>query len=353
MPDKDYVAISAQLHEHACYLTGSDPRDFYTNAATLVHTQIEINARYKIDAPEVFFDMYNIEVEALGAELVFFGVSAPQIASRPLIRGKTDIENLKLDLGPRHCPGRTRFVIEVNRLIERELGRPPVLYFCAPFSLAVQLRGYANFISDLKHRPKFARDLLQALCHKVIAPWIRHQYAFSPEATIALGVDAWGSLPNSDLRIWDEFIIPTYHFLVDSLEGEIAVGQAGYWGESLVPTPREFAARKLAVIGPGFNGCVFGLDPDVARLGSEWFAYTANHFQRGLVLGIGSDLLYEGSPRAIALKIGQSIRSAREKKVPVTIFLTQVRWDTPAAHIHAAVDAVRRSALRDLVKKRS
>ncbi len=162
-----------------------------------------------------------------------------------------------------------------------------------------------------------------------------------------MGADAWGSLPNSDLGIWDEFIIPTHHFLREILGGEIGVGYAGYWGESLAPDPRAFVQRKLAVLGPGFGGCVFGLDPDLGRRGSEWFVATAQQFQRGLVLGIGSDLLYEGPLRDIALKIGQCVRPAREKKVPLSIFFAQVRWDTPPAHVHAAVEAVRRSAMEN------
>lgn len=333
------IPIFAQLHEHACYRAGLDPAVFYNDAGILVRNQIETSKLYEMDLPMILYDVYNIEAEALGQPVVGYRAKGPQLAGTPLLSNKDDLEQLKLDLGRGRWPGRTRFVTEVNRLIQQELATPPPLFFCAPFTLAVTLRGYTGLITDLKRDPGFGRRLLEHLCRMVVVPWIKLQHEHCPEATLAQGVDAWGSLPNTDLQIWDEFIIPIYEYLRELLTGEIAVGFVGYWGESLCADAWEFIKRKLYVCGPCFWGGIIATDPDLKYLGLETFARIARAYGRKLILGIGAEELYQGPPEAIAARINQYKSLMGPEQPPINLFLAHIIAETPPENIRAAVQA--------------
>jgi hypothetical protein len=331
--------VFAQLHEHARCRYGIDPRRYFRNATVLVRAQSECIRSYGMDEFMVLYDVYNIEAEALGQPLVFPQSGTPQLAGSRLLAPGTNIQDLRLNMSSAGWAGAVRFVSGVNRLVRRETGTAPPLFFTAPFSLAVQLKGYTAFVTELKRDSGLARHLLEVITGQVLVPWIRCLHDGCPDSPMAMGADAWGSLPNADLETWDRFIIPIYRYLKEILADEIPVGFVGYWGESLTSNPCGFINRKIEVAGPSFGGSVVAMDPDVERLGPIFFAHAARKLGRPLILGVDAALLRNGTPPDIARRVENYVESAKKEQVPVSILLADVSGDTPPENVLAAIGA--------------
>ncbi len=104
--------------------------------------------------------------------------------------------------------GRFAVVIEMMRRFENMTGVPPTLRFCAPFSLAANLRGIESLLIDIYQAPDFARTLLERLTEEVLAPWILYQQDCLPSATSISGADAVASLPIVNLTILRDWVVP-------------------------------------------------------------------------------------------------------------------------------------------------
>ena len=92
--------------------------------------------------------------------------------SRPLIRDRGDLGKIRTP--DFECDGRFRQVIEMNKLFRRLIGgaaEMPV-QFCAPFSLAANIRGIEQLILDIYSDPTFARDLFDRITEELLVPWI-------------------------------------------------------------------------------------------------------------------------------------------------------------------------------------
>jgi len=63
----------------------------------------------------------------------------------------------KIEAPDPYTSGRMPRVHRINKLYLELTGRPARAYFCAPFSLAANIRGYENLIIDMAERPEFAQ----------------------------------------------------------------------------------------------------------------------------------------------------------------------------------------------------
>ena len=62
----DRVPILAQINEHVVRLCGADLREAYTDAEKFVEMNLAVFQYYGLDMPGFYYDIYNIEAEALG-----------------------------------------------------------------------------------------------------------------------------------------------------------------------------------------------------------------------------------------------------------------------------------------------
>ena len=139
----NYIPVYGQIHEYACALSGAEPRTFYTDPATLIKGTLDTSLKYGLDTPNMSYDVYDIEAEALGMKVWFPASGSPAVDyNRPLIKKPDDIRLLKAP-DPRHC-ARMPFVREVNRLYKEMTGLTPGIKFTGPFSLACIVRAYSN-----------------------------------------------------------------------------------------------------------------------------------------------------------------------------------------------------------------
>lgn len=331
MPDR--VPLVAQMHEFAMAWTGSDSASFYTRADLFASGIVRTAEQLGFDVPSLGYDVYNIELEALGQPLVFPARSSPvSDAGSILVRGREDLA--KLEPPTPGEAGRMPFVLEVHRRFRELTGVEPAIQFCAPFSLATLVRGYAGFVEDIALDPGFAHDLLGFLTERVIAPWINAQKAALPEASSAVGADALCSPPMTSPAIIRGFSIPYILRLRELCAVPVSV--VNWWGESSLPDASDLLDLKRQVA----SGLIRAQDPDVERLGVGVFKEYATRHGLALELGIGESLVDRGPGSAIRSRIrdciGQAAMGGR-----LILYLTSLSAGTPPDHVRTAIEAVK------------
>jgi uroporphyrinogen-III decarboxylase len=337
--DPMQVPVSAQLQDHAMFLTGCPANVFFSDPAALTEIMLLVTEYYCLDLPYLVWDVYNIEAEVLGQRLKHPPFTMPDIdQTDPLIRSERDLDKIKLNEPGKN--GRMPMVLESYRLYEKYTGLVPMLQICGPFSLACGIRSYIGLINDIEKRPEFAHELMKRVCDDVLLPWIRVQHETVPQARVICAADAWGSLPNVDLRIFEEFVVPYLKRLDEAAQQfGIRVSGAGYWGESCLQQPQKLLETKAQISGCSPLG-LLGLDPDVETLGPELFKDAAVKYDLPLVLGVNALLLNNGPVKAIIERMKRYIKAGAPEG-RFAILLNNIPAHTPPRHIHAAVEAVR------------
>lgn len=329
----DRVPFTSQMHEFAMVWSGISGNKFYTNADVFVSGILKTAKDFDFDIPSLGYDAYNIEAEALGQELTFLEGQAPAANNTlPLISEKKDLLYLKPPVTG--SAGRMPFVLDVYRIYREQTGISPALQFCAPFSLAVLLRGYTNFMQDLYSDKDFAHNLLNFLTEEVIAPWINVQKEEFPESISAQGADALCSLPMVNMEIIQSYSIPYIHRLRELCGVEISV--TNWWGESCANNIDEFLELKLKVA----SGLIRVQDPDVAKVGPRVIKAFAVKHNLVLELGLGDVILCQGNKEKIVERIRNYIGQAAEGGRFILYFCS-LNADTPPENVRTAVAAVK------------
>ena len=331
----DRVPVYAQLHEFAMKEIGAGAKEFYTNAELLVAGTLEIHEKYGIDVPTIDYDVYNIEAEAIGQAMKYSETDMPDVdRRRPLIRDRDDLNKIRTP----DFDSEARFaqVIEMNHIFCKLIGgdTTPTLNFCAPFSLAANIRGFEQLIMDIYSDPGFVRTLFDRITGELLAPWILRLKKEFPFAKSICGSDAVGSLPLVDLDILNEWIIPYVIRLRELCGPEVYV--PNWVGESYLKNPEEMLDFKRQVC-PEF---VAGQDPDVEKLGPELYKKYAAKHNLPLILGIGAVFLATATPAEVARRVKTYIE-AGGKKGRFILYLCNLGATTPPENVTAAVEAVR------------
>jgi uroporphyrinogen-III decarboxylase len=332
----DAVPILAQINEHVFRLFGADMREAYTNAEKFVEMNRAVFKYYGLDLPGFYYDIYNIEAEALGQRLNWDPCRMPDIdRGNPLIREPGDLERLKPP--DFRKSGRMPFVLEVmKRCYDR--GIPVRIRFCSPFSLAVNVRGIENLLMDILTAPRFAHRLMTFLTDEVLVPWVQAQReAIGKPEAFGNGADAAASPPIVNVEIFEEFVAPYVLRMNEKIGNVISMG---YWGYSyLFGHPAKFRRmlELMAAMSPALLMC---LDPDVNRTGPEPYVLFARERKMPVMLGIDTVLLQEGPPEKIVERCRRYVL-AGSRAERLTIFLNDVSVNTPPENMHAAIAAVR------------
>jgi hypothetical protein len=249
--------------------------------------------------------------------------------SKPLIRDRSDLARVRTP--DFDTAGRFPQVIRMNALFRELTGLEPTPSFCAPFSLAANLRGIEQLLMDMHEDPEFAQALMEAVTEKVLAPWILYQKRCLPGAARIAGADATASLPIVNLPILERWIIPSIQRLRELCGPEIYV--ANWVGERYLRDPGEMLRLKLAV-GPG---ALWAQDPDVETLGPAVFKEFAVAHDVPLVLGVGAGFLALAAPVEVEARVREYVevggRGGR-----LALYLCNVGATTPSENLRAAVE---------------
>lgn len=223
-------------------------------------------------------------------------------------------------------------VIEMMEYFQRLTGLAPGVWFCAPLTLAANVRGIEQFLIDIYTQPAFARDLLERLTEDVIAPWILHMRARFPDATRITGADAVASLPIVNTQILREWATPAILQLRELCGPEVAV--SNWVGERYLRNPEEMLDLRLRV----GTGGILGQDPDVEQLGPDFYRDYAISRGAPLILGVGSAFLAESVPHEVTQRVRRYVAEGR-KVGRFALYLCNVGASTPADNVRAAIEA--------------
>ncbi len=334
--EAEAVPILAQINEHVVKLWGGDIRKAYTDAAEFVEMNLAVYEYYDLDLPGFYYDIYNIEAEALGQRMNWESNRMPDIdRQNPLIREHSDLDRLRPPDFKKS--GRMPFVLEAMRRCY-EIGLPVRVRFCSPFSLAVNVRGIENLLMDVLTSPRFAHRLLTFLTDEVLIPWIEAQReAIGQPRCPANGADAAASPPIVNLEILEEYAIA---YAARMNQKSAPVTSMGYWGYSYLHQHPEKFYKMLNLMLSVSPTLLMALDPDVARTGPEPYAEFARSKKVSLMLGLDTLLFQDGPVEKIAERCRQYIL-AGAKAERLVMFFNDVSVLTPPENVHAAIAAIR------------
>ena len=331
----DRVPVCAQMHEFAMKEIGAKPLEFYRTPEMLVNGTLEVQQKYGIDVPVLDYDVYNIEAEAIGQEIIFSDDHMPDVdRTKPLIRDREDLKKIRTP--DFDMEGRFVQVIEMNRLFRHVIGGQTevTLRFCAPFSLAANIRGIEQLIMDIYTDPDFARSLLDRVVEDLLAPWILRLKKEFPDATAISGDDATSSIPIVNLDILREWIVPYVLRLREICGPEVYV--PNWVGEHNLKDPEEMLDVKRQVC-PGF---VEGQDPDVENLGPGLYKDYAEKHDVPLILGVGAGFLALTTPEQVGQRVKHYVEVGGNNG-RFALYLCNLGATTPPENVLAAVEAVR------------
>ena len=326
------VPVLAQLHEFAAGYLGIPRQDFFRRPEVMVPAILEVEQQFGVDVASISYDVYNIESEALGQRIRWSDTGMPDIdRDAPLIRDRDDLPRLRTpDFDAQPACQR---VLAMHALFRRLTGIEPGLSFCAPFTLATNLRGIEQFLVDICTEPDFARDLLTRITDEVLGPWITYQA---------------GHFPNTpeDLRCGcDRLAADRQPAAAAGLGGppDPAAARAmrpggSPWrtgsGSGTWSSPQDMLDLKLQV-GPG---SLLGQDPDVEALGPDYYKAYADRRNVPLILGVGAAFLAQARPAAVAERVRRYAEiGARGGRF--ALYLCNLAANTPPGTSQAAVDA--------------
>jgi uroporphyrinogen decarboxylase len=326
------IPIGAQSNDHSARLAGVPAGRFFTDAETFVRVQLLVTEYYRLDTPSNFWDVYNVEAEAMGQKIVYHPGGIPDVdRHHPLIRTPGDLD--RLSPPDPNGAGRFPWVRQINRLFLERTGSLDRAYFTAPFSLAANVRGYERLMEDMFERPKFVHRLFGFLCDEVLAPHIetlRNDVGI-PDLLMD-GRDAWASPPMITLDMMDEFVV-TYTERLRSRLGEKVISR-GNWGDAKSRDPERFFSQKLRCS----PGALSVLDPDLFAVGPGRVKRFADQSNVPVVAGVDARLLLDGPVEAIVERIRCYI-DGLGRDGGLMIHLNQIPAGTPPDHVHAAVAA--------------
>ena len=326
------VPIYAQLCELIPGEMKKSAREVFQDPELLNKGIFAICEKYGIDIPTMDFDCYNIEAEAIGQKISFHDDIMPDIDRiHPLIKEESDIR--KIVTPNFDTAGRCSFVVQAYHIYEQLIGVKASMAFCAPFSLAANIRGIETLIMDMCLKPKFAHELMAKVTEELLTPWLEYLKIKFPQTPSLVGADALASLPIVNIKLMDEFIAPYVERLREACGPKVIV--PNWTGERYARDPEEVMDIRLRV-NPMF---VEGQDPDVEALGPKFYKAYAQKHNLPLLLGVGAAFLRSSTPEEIFNRVKHYVKVGG-KNGRLWFYLCNIAPGTPMENIKAAVNAV-------------
>jgi uroporphyrinogen-III decarboxylase len=333
-PERKKIIIGAQSNDHSAHLAGVSTKRFFTDADTFARVQLLVTEYYRLDVLSNFWDVYNVEAEALGQKIVYPSGALPDIdRTEPLIHTPSDLD--RLSPPDPYQSGRLPWIRQFSKIFLESTGKLERVYFTAPFSIAANIRGYENLVLDMFERPRWVHRLFEFLCDEVIVPFMEVMRSeFGNPDLIMDGRDAWASPPMVTPDMMDEYVVAYTERLRDRLGRNVIT--RGNWGDAQSPDPERFFSQKIQCCPDSLSV----LDPDLYEVGPERVKAYANTHGVSVTAGVDAALLQNGPLEAIVDRIKLYIdKMARDGRC--MIHLNQIAAETPPEHIHAAVAACR------------
>jgi uroporphyrinogen-III decarboxylase len=298
----DRVAIVVQPGLYAMALHRLSSQRFFHEPEMFIYASHHMASLCGFDGWSPVFDVFNIEVEALGQALIWRDGMEPWAdPDNPLLRERDDLDRLAPPVPGKS--GRMPFVIEVYRRFTEITGVAPVCICCAPLTLAALLRGFKPLIVDMYRDPGFVDRLLTFLTQEVVVPWVRCLAEATGASTIVM-CDPMASQPAlspSLLRRFRQNHIQAVIQAVSSLSCTVLDGRSGRCEEQVA-----VASQMMGV----------------------------------KLLDIRPELLRDGPSEQIVAAVGQVLAEGRNDS-RFALLMRHIPIGTPTEHVRTTVAAVK------------
>jgi uroporphyrinogen decarboxylase len=341
----DRVPVIVQPYTYAMSMNGLPASRFFSEPVPFINASRNMASYFGFDFWSPVFDFYNIELDALGQKLIWHENSEPDVDTRsPLVASEDAFRSLRPPAAGRD--GRMPYVLEAYRHYTDIMGLPPMCYCCSPFTMAVLIRGYVNFLRDMRRNQGFAHRLMEFLSMEVVVPWIDRMVGVTGSQIVVMS-DAWASAPNMTVETVREFCLPYVEKVVRATNSSMrTVVDSGSWGEKDVGDPGEILDIKMEMMqrGNGFKALrpfyLLVWNEDYEVVGIPALRSYAEEKKVCLMLNIRPDLLEEGpAERVVETVRGLIKEGAGDGKFGLLVNLVPV--GAPVDNVHAAVAAVK------------
>ncbi|MBM3732626.1 MAG: hypothetical protein FJW24_04015 [Acidimicrobiia bacterium] len=337
--DAEFIPVTTQMAEFCMKHLGINGKKFFSDPEVFVRGNLDVQQEFGLDIPDMVWDVYSVEAEALGGQMAWFDELYPALDNTvPVIRNEKDLARLKAPDPLKTA--RMPWVLECLRLCEELTGFPHHIHYCAPINLAAQVMQFEKLIQAMQENPKFVHKLLDFLVEEVLAPYINAYFKYVPGAEIANGKDAVGSLPFITEDMVHEFSVPYLHKLRKLCGDRPGVRCDNWWGDAFAENAEKYWDIKLSVT-PQYLKVQ---DPDCFRVGTERVRAYADTKGCALSFGVGTLILQKGTPEQITQRVHEYMevgsRGPHGKKF--FLYFCSFSAQTPAENVRIAVDAVKR-----------
>ena len=337
--EADWVPVTTQMAEFCMKYGGHNGREFFSNPELFVRGSLDVQQEMGFHVPDMVWDVYSVEAEALGGNMAWFDELYPALDNTEvIIKDEKDLARIKAP--DPFKTGRMPWVLEVLQLCKELTGYTHYIHYCSPINLAAQVMQFENLILAMQEKPKFVHKLMDFLVEEVLAPFINAYFKVVPDADIANGKDAVGSLPFITEEILDEFSVPYLLKLRELCGNRPGVRSDNWWGDSFAADIEKYWDVKLQVT-PQYLKIQ---DPDCFRVGTERARDFADSRECALSFGVGTLLLQVGTAEEITQRIHEYMevgsRGPHGKKF--FLYLCSFSAQTPPENVRIAIEAVNR-----------
>ena len=304
--EADWIPVTTQMAEFCMKYGGHNGHEFFSNPELFVRGSLDVQQEMGFHVPDMVWDVYSVEAEALGGNMAWFDELYP--------------------------------VLEALQICKELTGYTHYIHYCSPINLAAQVMQFENLIMAMQEKPKFVHKLMDFLVEEVLAPYINAYFKVLPDADIANGKDAVGSLPFITEEILAEFSVPYLLKLRKLCGDKPGVRRDNWGGDAFAADLDKYWDVKLEVT-PQYLKVQ---DPDCFRVGTERIREYADSRGCALSYGVGTLLLQVGTKEEITKRIHEYMevgsRGPHGKKF--FLYLCSFSSQTPAENVRAAIEAV-------------
>jgi len=336
--DAEFIPVTTQMAEFCMKYGGHNGRKFFSDPELFVRGNLDVQQEFGFDIPDMVWDVYSVEAEALGGDMAWFDELYPALDNtRPLITNEMELAKIKAP--DPFKTGRMPWVLDVLQLCQELTGFAHHIHYCAPINLCAQVMQFEKMVVAIAERPKFVHKVMDWLVEEVLAPYINAYFKVVPGAEIANGKDAVGSLPFITEEMVHEFSVPYLEKLRKLTGNRRGLRCDNWWGDAFAENAEKYWDIKLQVT-PQYLKVQ---DPDCFRVGTERIRKYADQKGCALSFGVGTLLLQKGTKEDITRRVHEYMEVGSRGPYGKKFFLYFCSFSaqTPTENVRAAIEAVK------------
>jgi uroporphyrinogen decarboxylase len=203
----DRIPFVPAIYEHKGALIGKSPSEICRNADYLHVGLLKELETYDADMLVIGIDVYNVEAEALGCQVVYFEDTndCPGIVE-PVIDSPSGLS--KLGVPDPEKAARMPVYLEVADRLYKEIGKDVIVRgaVTGPYSMAAELIGAEKFVLLTVEDPDFAREVIE-FCARVTVEFGK---AFLKRGVEPIIFDSRATPTLASPRVVKSLVLPVY-----------------------------------------------------------------------------------------------------------------------------------------------